>query len=784
MLLLLGAAQLATDPLSQTQAHSFDCADVTQIPQIECEALVALYYATDGDNWDNRSGWLETNTPCWWHEVQCSNNHVDSLGLQDNNLIGQLPPELGSLTSLVGLDLSRNQLSGEIPAELGGLPLTHLHLEMNELTGEIPAALGNLTNVRWLFLHNNQLNGGIPISLGNLTTLTALDLSNNHLGGQIPVELGNLENLIGFWLYNNQLSGEIPVELGNLTSLISLSLHSNQLTGEIPAELGNLVNLRESLSLQNNQLSGEIPTELGSLTQLRRLYLQNNHLRGPIPIELGNLTALEQLDLSDNQLSGEIPAELGDLTSLRLLGLANNQLTGQIPATLGDLSSVNLWMLYLHGNQLSGGIPVELLNLWFLRILSLHDNQLSGPIPEEFVNFSFVRGFSFYDTDLCTPDTPEMNNWLAGIEDLQGTGWVCGQPTATLAGMVANADGGPLPGTQVVLYRNVSQVEKHVVSQQRADSNGRYEFAELGQGINYYLNFVDVSGQWASQYFEDKRTLGTADPITLTLGITQTIDVQLDWPVSPLVDVTVDSGAATIITDPAFGITYIVAPVSGATSITLAYEASCDGGTEPEAVTLHYNNHSYVMIASNGFYAATIPADAVTSSGDIVITTTCAGDNSDALVATLAIYDPVGFVADKLTGEPIVGATVTLYHVPGWYPKTSEHDTRSNSCQSNNSKAPDAPWNQPAPTHLGIIANPDWRPVTPSFPVQYTNDVGQYGWGVPTGCWYVVVQADRYSQRTSPVVGVPPDVADLKVLLLGQDYETLFLPVIIHTTSN
>ncbi|MEN8220435.1 MAG: hypothetical protein ABFS56_29620 [Pseudomonadota bacterium] len=51
-----------------TQAAT-DCATVTQIPSTECEALVALYNSTDGDNWQNNRKWLETNKPCGWTGV-------------------------------------------------------------------------------------------------------------------------------------------------------------------------------------------------------------------------------------------------------------------------------------------------------------------------------------------------------------------------------------------------------------------------------------------------------------------------------------------------------------------------------------------------------------------------------------------------------------------------------------------------------------------------------------------------------------------------------------------
>ena len=34
------------------------CSAVTEIPQVECRALVALYNGADGPHWANRNGWL------------------------------------------------------------------------------------------------------------------------------------------------------------------------------------------------------------------------------------------------------------------------------------------------------------------------------------------------------------------------------------------------------------------------------------------------------------------------------------------------------------------------------------------------------------------------------------------------------------------------------------------------------------------------------------------------------------------------------------------------------
>ena len=243
------------------------------------------------------------------------------LGMGGNLLIGGIPPELGSLTNLIFLDLSYSQLSGPIPSELGGLTnLQFLYLSDNKLTGPIPVELGNLTKLASLDMKGNQLSGPIPAELGNLTNLEILDLTSNELSGSIPGELGGLAKLRHFYLSENQLSGPIPGELGGLTDLRYFYLSDNRLSGPIPAQLGNLTSLLTWYN-QNNKLNGPIPAELGNLTNLQVLYLADNKLTGPLPPELGDLTNLDTLFVDNNQLGGPLPPELGGLTNLRILEL-------------------------------------------------------------------------------------------------------------------------------------------------------------------------------------------------------------------------------------------------------------------------------------------------------------------------------------------------------------------------------------------------------------------------------------------------------------------------------
>ena len=73
---------------------------------------------------------------------------------------------LGSLSNLKALTPWDNELSGEIPPELGNLKnLVKLRLPINELSGEIPADLGILSNLELLELDDNDLSGCVPGSL-------------------------------------------------------------------------------------------------------------------------------------------------------------------------------------------------------------------------------------------------------------------------------------------------------------------------------------------------------------------------------------------------------------------------------------------------------------------------------------------------------------------------------------------------------------------------------------------------------------------------------------------
>ena len=110
----------------------YDQDEITEIPAIEYQALVALYESTNGTGWANNVGWLQTNRPCSWYGVHCVGGTVYGLNFDENRLEGTIPNELGNLNELRELFLRHNELEGLVPitvAVVGGSLSPNYHCE-------------------------------------------------------------------------------------------------------------------------------------------------------------------------------------------------------------------------------------------------------------------------------------------------------------------------------------------------------------------------------------------------------------------------------------------------------------------------------------------------------------------------------------------------------------------------------------------------------------------------------------------------------------------------------
>jgi len=333
-------------------------------------ALIALYNATNGQNWIYT--WDLSRPVKEWKGVELDySGKVTKIDLSNNMLKGYLPTEIGNLSRLHCLRLSNNLIGGTIPNSIGNLiQLDTLMLNKNMLSGAIPDEINNLEFLYVLYLNNNELTT-LPATISGLYNLEKLYLNNNRFETSIPPSYFDyLDWIKVIQLANNKFFGElpqfatlygsaleelyvqnnnfglntmvrtIPNSIFDLWNLKIFSAYNNSLSGEISSDIVNMHNLRE-LRLSNNKFTGNLPQNMDNLRDLEILELNQNLLNGVIPMSVGLMSNVRILDLSDNNFSGDMP-DLVNLTSVEEIVLNNNNLTGIPPFSLDYLSKLDI----------------------------------------------------------------------------------------------------------------------------------------------------------------------------------------------------------------------------------------------------------------------------------------------------------------------------------------------------------------------------------------------------------------------------------------------------------
>ena len=231
--------------------------------------LRALFGEAGGTGWSDSGGWLSSAATDGWHGVRADSlGRVTALNLDNNGLVGRLPPNLGDLTQMTELQVGGNaHLVGRLPLSLAGLSLRILRYAGTALCTPVEAAFR-------LWLTTIESHEGTATECSPLSDRAVLEVLYAAAGG---AKWPNQEN----WLRNVPLDEWYGVTVGDAGKVTGLSLVDNGLAGAIPSELGNLANLTE-LRLDRNGLSGAIPPELGDLAELRLLGLGGNRLSGAI----------------------------------------------------------------------------------------------------------------------------------------------------------------------------------------------------------------------------------------------------------------------------------------------------------------------------------------------------------------------------------------------------------------------------------------------------------------------------------------------------------------------
>ncbi len=375
--------------------------------QLEREALIALYNATDGDNWTNNENWCSDKPVSEWYGVNIINGDEMLLKLGDNNLCGEIPSEIGSLEKLIILDFFNNKLTGKIPETIGNLKkLQQLYLGQNfDLSGELPSSICNLTNLWMLNMTWLRDKVTLPENIGDLSNLRYLYLDCTDLEFPLPESMSKLHNLEQLTLgdRDRNSTGNFPGVILRLDNLKRLDIGG--ISGDIPADIQNLKSLEE-LWMNSEQESGQIPKEIGNLTNLRRLTLDFPYSSSSIPPELGNLHNLEYLHLY-YQLEGTIPQELGNLKNIKYLSLENpfgDKLHGCVPESIQQLE----YWPYFFGSVLMGHPLIDKSSITTIPAIDLSVIDIDGnPINTDDIYPNNKYTILFQWNEGC-PATPEM----------------------------------------------------------------------------------------------------------------------------------------------------------------------------------------------------------------------------------------------------------------------------------------------------------------------------------------------------------------------------------------
>ncbi|XP_038698100.1 leucine-rich repeat receptor protein kinase MSL1-like [Tripterygium wilfordii] len=242
---------------------------------------------------------------------------------------------MSHLLHLQTLNMSYYNNSGaNIPANLThGKELREFVVSNNELIGQIPDQLCSLSKLVVLNLAVNDLKRNTPAWIGNFSSLQLLSLTRNQFQGSIPFELSHLSGL-GFFtgLCKQSFYYSKPAARAVASGSPAVGLTLPKL--KFHSESFNSVT---SVCHGGHLLHGSIPFGIENIVDLTNLVLERDNMSGNVLEVIGNLRKLEGLHLNYNRFSGLILSPWkfaeNEFLSNNLNGTIHKKIIGQIHST-------------------------------------------------------------------------------------------------------------------------------------------------------------------------------------------------------------------------------------------------------------------------------------------------------------------------------------------------------------------------------------------------------------------------------------------------------------------
>ncbi|XP_056162555.1 cuscuta receptor 1-like [Syzygium oleosum] len=390
-------------------------------------------------------GWIAPEEP---NLLSSRLRKLEVLDLGDNSLDNSILPILGTIPSLMCIDLQANNLNGTLQMNGGFSNLKELDISYNAVDAAATAeGIKNLSHLENLHLDGVHLKdaGTVLRALGALSSLRNLSLQQNTVEGTITAQdfhnFSKLEQLILDYSLLNTSMG-ILSSLGPLTSLRLLSSYSTSLIGNLSDQsLCNLVKLEE-LDLSNNGITGRLPTCWRNMTSIRILSLEDNELTDSVASSpLTSLNSLEYLSISGNHF--DMPSSLGPLANhsrLKVLLLDDTKLT--IDTKIASLIPRFQLKVFRTSNSPSRGFKVTSLGFlnhqYDLRIFDLSSNDIPGPFPAWLLENNTKLELLFMSNNLFTTlELPSMTLFNLSVMDISNNS-MRGELTAKFCADVPN----------------------------------------------------------------------------------------------------------------------------------------------------------------------------------------------------------------------------------------------------------------------------------------------------------------------------------------------------------